>query len=41
MSVQQMAPARPSQNLMKIAGSVKHMYLMKCAKFLDDIFCSF
>jgi len=34
MSVQQMAPARLSQNLMKIAGSVQHMYLMKCAKFL-------
>jgi len=36
MSVQQMAPARPPQNLMKIAGSVQHMYLRNA-----NIFCIF
>jgi len=41
VSVQQMAPARPSQNLMKFAGSVHQIFIRKCTKFQDDIFSSF
>ena len=34
-------PARPSQNLMKFAGSVHQIFIRKCTKFQDDIFSSF
>jgi len=40
-STQQIAPAWPSQNLMKFTGSVHQICIQRDTKFQYDIFCSF